>query len=58
MLFEPVVDAAGPGAVFETSSARFGHCLGRHVKDEHVKDVAKDLVQDLAEGVFGAAKDA
>jgi len=28
------------------------------VKDEHVKDVAKDLVQDLAEGVFGAAKDA
>ena len=26
MLFEPVVDAAGPGTVFETSSARFGHC--------------------------------
>ena len=24
MLFEPVVDAAGPGTVFETSSARFG----------------------------------
>ena len=31
--------------------------LGRHVKDEHVKDAAKDAAEDVAGDVLGAAED-
>ena len=45
------------------SSARFGvgrarSALGRHVKDEHVKDAAQDVAEDVAEDVpQGVAQD-
>ena len=51
---------------FFKSSARSGvwgtrFALGRHVKDEHVKNAAQDMVQDVAQNVakdvFGAAED-
>ena len=29
----------------------------KHVRDEHVKDVAEDVTQDMAEDVLGAAED-
>jgi len=31
--------------------------LGRHVKDEHVKDAAQDMAQDVAQDVAVAAED-
>ena len=39
-----------------TSASWHNAALWRHVKDDHVKDVAQDAAQDVVEDVLGAAK--